>query len=373
MLCCGYEYKYYCPTPEFIPIFPLNFQEMAAKNWCFTTFQIGQQIAFDESTMSYLVYQKEKCPKTNKEHFQGITPTLSSLDLLSYTLLGYVQLVTKARLAKVKKFFPDPATHFEVSRGTADEASAYCKKDESRVDGPWEYGVLTKKAQRSDLKEVCAQVAAGTKLTEIMESDPATYVRNYRGLRELENHFTPSRSWKTEVHILWGPTGTGKTRYVHDNEKDLYTKADPKWWCGYSGNEAVLIDDVVWPTPGVADFKLDEMTRRDVLQLFDRYAYQVPIKGGNVKFLAKRLYLTSNFDPAPFLDKCPEVKRRVTSIKHLTDTLFQSSKDGQVILYCPSQQEAHDISAGSAALILRASPVAHATSGQFLLLIDIFI
>lgn len=277
--------------------------ESPAKNWCFTSFQIGSPIPYDPDTMAYLVYQQEKCPDTDKLHFQG-----------------YVQLSKKMRLAQIKKIFPDPATHFERARGTAREASEYCKKEESRVEGPWEHGVITHERQRSDLKEVCSMVASGTKLTEIMQSNPDTYVRNYRGLRELESYFTPSRTWKTEVHILWGPTGTGKTRYVHDHEESLYTKADPKWWCGYAGHEAVLIDDVVWPTPGVADFRLDEMSRRDVLQLFDRYAYQVPIKGGNVKFVAKRIYLTSNFDPTPFLDKAPEVKRRVTSVRHITDS-----------------------------------------------------
>lgn len=224
-------------------------QQAAAKNWCFTSY-VTDQIPHDPETMGYLVYQKEKCPKTGREHLQG-----------------YVQLVTKLRLAGVKKLFPDPATHFEKARGSAEQAAGYCKKEESRIDGPWEFGTLTKERQRSDLADVCAKVQAGTPLTKIMEEDPSTYVRNYRGLAQLASHFTPRRNWKTEVYILWGPTGVGKTRHVYDSYDRVYTKADPKWWCGYTDQETVLIDDVVWPCPHVSAFKLDEMDRRMVLQV----------------------------------------------------------------------------------------------------------
>lgn len=286
-----------------------------SKNWCFTSFATDKVPVFDPETMSYLVFQIEECPDTHRRHFQG-----------------YVQLAKKLRLTGLKKIFPDATAHYEKSRGTADEAANYCKKEESRVDGPWEYGVLTKERQRSDLKDVCQQVASGVPLSTIMEADPATYVRNYRGLEKLEAHFRKPRTWKTEVHILWGPTGVGKTRHVYDNYDRVYTKADPKWWCGYTDQETVLIDDVVWPTPGVSNFKLDEMDRRMVLQIFDRYDYMVPIKGGNVRFLAKRIFLTSNFDPMPWLESQPEVRRRVTSIKFVP----QCSTDEQVILHCSS-------------------------------------
>lgn len=289
-----------------------------SKNWCFTTFLIEPMPIFDPETMSYLIFQKEKCPDTEREHYQG-----------------YVQLKSRARLTGVKKLFPDPACHFERSRGTAKEAADYCRKEESRVDGPWEYGIRVDERQRSDLKEVCAQVSAGTPLTAIMESNPDTYVRNYRGLEKLEQHFVKPRHWKTEVHIIWGPTGTGKTRFVYDNFENVYTKADPKWWCGYYKHETVLIDDVVWPPVGIKAFKLDEMDRRMVLQIFDRYAYQVPIKGGNVPFVAKRIFLTSNFDPTAWLEDQPEVKRRITSVRHF-DSVHQCAPDEQVILHCSS-------------------------------------
>lgn len=251
--------------------------------------------------MSYLVYQREVSPETGRDHFQG-----------------YVQLAKKLRLSGIKALFPE-GTHFERQRAKNNkDAADYCKKEASRKPGtqPYEHGVMITKGGRSDLAEVCAKVVAGVPMTTIMEDDPATYVRNYRGLQQLQMSLTPKRTWKSEVFLIWGATGTGKTRYVHDREPDLFTKSDPKWWCGYSGQEAVLIDDVVWPHPGVVDFHLHEMTRQQVLQLFDRYDYQVPVKGGSARFVARRIYLTSNFDPQPWLDTQPEVARRVTEVLH---------------------------------------------------------
>ncbi|QDJ95221.1 replication-associated protein [Capybara virus 7_cap1_536] len=278
-----------------------NKRESPAANWCLTCFAVDAPLVFDEAAMSYLVYQKEISPETGRPHFQG-----------------YVQLAKKLRLAQIKLLFPE-GTHFERQRARLNkDAADYCKKDASRAPGeePYEHGVMTAKGGRSDLAEVCAKVISGVPMEEIMEEDPSTYVRNYRGLAELRTALTPHRNFKTDVIIIWGATGTGKTRYVHDREENLFTKSDPKWWCGYAGHEAVLMDDVVWPAPGVVDFHLHEMTRQQVLQLFDRYPYQVPIKGSSARFVAKRLYLTSNFDPQPWLDTQPEVARRVTEILH---------------------------------------------------------
>lgn len=292
--------------------------QAAAKNWCFTSFKTDLPIAFDEDTMSYLIYQKEKCPDTNREHFQG-----------------YIQLSKKLRLAGVKKLFPDPATHFEKSRGTAVEASAYCRKEESRVDGPWEYGVLTKERQRSDLAKVCEDVSSGVPIRQIMVENPSTFVRNYRGLAVLAESLRPDRNWVTEVHIRWGPADSGKTRYVHDLYPDCYVKSDPKWWSGYEGHETVLIDDIVWPTIFNNMWTLDEMPRKEVLTLFDRYKCSVSVKGGHAKFVARRVFLTSNFDPTPFIESDPAFKRRVTSVTHVTCYVPQSgATDEQVILCC---------------------------------------
>ena len=44
--------------------------------------------------------------------------------------------------------------------------------------------------------------------------------------------------------MLWGPSGTGKSRFVAARWPDAFWKApESKWWDGYSGQETVVLDD----------------------------------------------------------------------------------------------------------------------------------
>lgn len=43
------------------------------------------------------------------------------------------------RFASLKKIFNDPTIHLELCRN-AQASMKYCMKEESRVDGPWEFG-----------------------------------------------------------------------------------------------------------------------------------------------------------------------------------------------------------------------------------------
>ena len=44
--------------------------------------------------------------------------------------------------------------------------------------------------------------------------------------------------------MLWGPSGTGKSRFVAARWPDAFWKApESKWWDGYSGHETVVLDD----------------------------------------------------------------------------------------------------------------------------------
>lgn len=72
----------------------------------------------------------------------------------------------------------------------------------------------------------------------------------------LKSKIDKNFSRRVRAFWLWGPPGTGKSSSIRTQFPELYAK-DPnsKWWDGYSGQQAVLVDDVSDTTLGNA-FKL---------------------------------------------------------------------------------------------------------------------
>lgn len=70
-------------------------------------------------------------------------------------LQGYVELRRAQRLSWVRANISSDS-HWEIRRGTQEEAVNYCNKEETRVGGPYTYGTMAinQSGKRSDLDEV---------------------------------------------------------------------------------------------------------------------------------------------------------------------------------------------------------------------------
>lgn len=217
-----------------------------------------EEALFAAEDTVYTIYQIES-GENKTEHIQG---------LLYY---ANPRVWPKARF---------PRAHFSPVRCLKD-AIAYCSKEETRVRGPYEKGERPAQGERSDLKEIAARVVGGTPLSDIAVTYPDAFVRYHKGLAALKESVTPERKDKPSVIWLWGPPGSGKTRWCHDRHASIYIKDGTQWWNGYEGQEAIVIDDFdgKWPF-------------RDLLRLLDRYAYQGQTKGGYVKISSPFIYIT---------------------------------------------------------------------------------
>lgn len=191
--------------------------------------------------LSYIVWQREKCPTTGRMHLQG-----------------YLECKTKRRFNAVRTFLcnGNPACRLDISmrRRTAEEASNYCKKEEGRPYGEvHEEGVISQPEQgaRSDLRAFMEAVKAGGTKRELMEEHPEVFARHmrftesYMRMVKEDGHkkitdFTPRYSWQQDildmvqgpadertivwVYDAWG--GSGKTylsRYLVDTHQAFYT------------------------------------------------------------------------------------------------------------------------------------------------------
>jgi len=224
-------------------------------------------------------------------------------------LQGFVSFAKRTTMAAAKKVVGRRA-HLEMARGTPQQAAEYCKKDGAYT----EFGSCpTGSGKRSDLDDLYKQIKEGKSEEEIADAFPAQYIRYSSSIVRTIRKFQPERDWMPETYILWGRSGTGKTRFVYDHHqrKDIYVHAGDSWFDGYDGQEVALFDDF---TGG--EFKLSYL-----LKLLDRYPMRVPVKGGFVQWKPRKIFFTSNKDPQLWYANALEehqnaLQRRIKDIRY---------------------------------------------------------
>jgi len=236
---------------------------MVSKSWTFTL-NDGEPISFDETSMEYLVYQKEQGEETKHEHYQG-----------------YVRFKTNKRLTGVKKIHQ--TAHWEIAKGSPEQNKNYCTKDETRIDGPWEFGIFPQQGKRNDLTEIIDMVKQ-KRPREDYAFTPA-YVKYYRGIEAIRLiATTPYEHNDVRGEWYYGESGTGKSRKAFEENPLAYRKAQNKWFDGYDNQEVIIIDD------------LDTDALGHYLKIWaDRYPCTGETKGGTIQLVHKKIIITSNF------------------------------------------------------------------------------
>ncbi len=210
-------------------------------------------------------------------------------------LQGYIVYRRQRRFTAISTEF-DCHPHLERRRGTHTQAKEYCSKEDTRVEGPWIFGsdegIPESQGQRTDLAAVKRKLDGGVKLTTIADEHFGDFVRYNKSFREYKRLKAPKRRHLMEVIVLYGSTGTGKTRYAYDHwGNDLYSVPEAKgsgtYWDDYDEQETVLVDECYGK----------RFSHGFLLQLLDRYPFTVPVHGSSVNFSSKRIVMTSNTHP----------------------------------------------------------------------------
>jgi len=280
-------------------------QPAAARNWVFTDNNPENDQPSWPEPVKYACWQKER-GENGTVHLQG-----------------YIELRGPRKLAFVKDILP--RAHWEIRRGTQAQAREYSRKEDTRIDGPWEHGTYEPHAQgqRNDILALKAAIDNGTEEWQLWEEFFPLMRFNYKAMEHYRLISQPDRDWVTRTYLVIGPPGVGKTSFCKRVAPNAYWKQrsgnDSQWWDGYIGQSDVVIDEFYgW-------IKYDTL-----LRLIDRYPYMVEVKGAMRKFLAKRIFITSNKrwrDWYPNVDDIRALERRIdefgTEITDLSQTLLE--------------------------------------------------
>lgn len=254
------------------------------KRWCFT---INNPTAADffwenedllRAEFEYVVLQEE-VGEHGTRHIQG-----------------FFILKKKKRCGWVRSHCSDRG-HYEIARGTNQQASDYCKKSDTHPEGGlrFEWGVMPERKaapKHSDrLAEAMEEVdllKQGYKRPEDVGSSTLLlpgYIQAYKLLTQAKNGpFRPD----LKIITIIGPPGCGKSyalfKHFPDAGKAIYGNSG-LWWSNPTAN-------VLFLEEFTGQIKLQLL-----LELLDPYPHQIEVKGGMAPMMARVICITSNVPP----------------------------------------------------------------------------
>lgn len=278
-----------------------------SRGFCFTHYPPAEgsmddflEQLFVSARATYICAGDEICPNTRRRHYQG-----------------YIYFRNARAFTAVRRLLP--GCHIGAQRGTVDEAVDYCKKDGLyyEIGSPPINQAAKGESSHTKWTRVVALAEAGD-FDELKIQEPYLYITMYAKLFQCYQRALPvpkDLSGKLHDHHvwIWGPPGTGKSRYARDTWTTAFSKPLNKWWDGYRGEETVLLDDV----------ELDSIGMKHHIKIWsDRYPFIAQVKFGHISIRPDRLIVTSNYSPAEVFDASTvlfEAVARRFDVIHMTD------------------------------------------------------
>jgi len=282
---------------------------MSSRNWCFT---INNPTIEDAEVLQNL----QKC-----QTLQFLFCTLETGAQGTQHYQGYLELVRHKLRRTVKNLLPKNP-HLEPRKGTAKQALTYCLKDLDDFQKE-----MIPKTFSNESIENCLPIlelpltitinTATRSVEEILSNEKSKKLKkderllllkeaidqgqNNKALAELDfpiwlqyaKHFdnyrvliSQPRNHPVSVTVIYGPSGTGKSKYALENYPTAYWKQRSNWWDNYQDHETVVFDEFY----GWVPYDM-------LLRICDRYPLLLETKGGQVNFTANQIVFTTNQIP----------------------------------------------------------------------------
>lgn len=266
---------------------PLNLRTQRTRAWLFTlnnyteeeTESIEKLIQL--SSVRYLIFGKEIAPTTGTPHLQGF------LYLFDAKTFAQIQAIVNNARVSFKR----------MTYGHTSDMIAYCKKDGQY----FEAGIPPEQGKRNDVHELMESIRSGAEqgdsFEDIIRTNPLpSFIRYSRGAREyyrIARGIDTPRTSKPEVWWIYGPGGSGKTRWATRRCRGAdywISSGSLRWFQGYCGQKHAILDDL----------RPEDVSASLLLRILDRYPVQVEIKGWSVNWKPDFIYITSCEAPEDF-------------------------------------------------------------------------
>lgn len=237
----------------------------------------------------------------NKELVQNTNFFIGEIEYAPSTgmrhLQAYIRFKSKQYRNKVKKWFPN--SYIEIAKGSELSNIKYCsktKKELFQIGDP--YTICVQNLDKEEKVKEMLEDLLKLDFEEFEAKWPYQAFHNYGKLMEYKlRHQINVKIWdgllKEKNVWIWGPAGTGKSRWARQQAKDLnqiYKKNLNKWWDGFRIKEhCVVIMDEMNPNKSVLVDQLKDWG--------DRYPFTAEVKGSSIQIDPGTyiLIITSNY------------------------------------------------------------------------------
>nr|QXP07704.1 MAG: replication associated protein [Arizlama virus] len=273
------------------------------KNWCFT---LNHYTDANEQTLVLLAW--DICVKYiiyGREVGESGTPHLQ----------GFIQFRTNKRFNAVKALLP-AGCHLEKARGTAYEASEYCKKEDCDFYEHGEVPAEQYTASGNATKHKWEEAMTAAKNGDLESISAELMIRYYSTFLRIKKDYMVTPEPLDAPCGLWifGATGTGKSHSVVTQHPDRYIKPLNKWWDGYQGQDVVHLDEL---DPGHSGWIAAYLKK-----WADKWPFDAEVKGGAMQIRPKLLVITSNYRPSEMgfrIEDLPALVRRFRMVEKFRD------------------------------------------------------
>ena len=274
------------------------------RRWSFTINNYTSVPTSLPKNVDYLCYGKEVGKEKGTPHLQGF-------------------VVFKNRMWQPHKTFLEHGYgHFEPTMGTVQDNIDYCSKDGDFTEfgrRPQDRHQQGHHGARGGEMEIVRweeawKAAKEGRIEDIPADIRSRYLNTWLRVKSMN---LPKPEELDSLENLWivGPSGSGKSLWVHRTFPGAYKKGFNKWWCGYDSgdpeHDVVVLDDLHPSWSDAVHLK----------NWGDHYPFMAEYKGGSTVIRPSKIIVTSNYHPAQVfkeVDLGPILRRfRVVSVADL--------------------------------------------------------